>query len=812
MTSLLIVESPAKCQKIQSYLGAGWRVVASLGHIRGLVQNLDFLEADFEPRYEFLKEKAKAIAALKAAAQQADTIYLAADRDTEGEQIAYSVCLLLKLNPQTTHRVTFTEITEKAVQAAIAHPGIIDMHRVHTQQARAMLDLLLGFTMSPLLWEHVARGLSAGRCQVPSLRLVVEREDTIRRFQAVSSWQLRAIFTSAAISETTKSAATTSTPFHATMEDELEDEDSAQNYMESIHSITQASILSNTVKPWTMNSPPPLITSTLQQQASALYGMNPQWTMKAAQRLYEAGHITYMRTDQAVLSEEARQQAIAYVAETYGAAFVKEDLKKTKALKGSKGLTSITLQQAHEAIRPTHIEKTHLDDGDANEKKLYRLIWQRTVQSVMAAARGDTCTLRLQLEGDEDFTWATQAKRTTFEGWKSVDQHVLVASLEEKEEDNTSCTDVTTFTAFTALVPGTHLHWTTMTAQPQETRAPGRYTEATLVRELERHGIGRPSTFASLLAVLQEKNYVECVDIAPRSVQVKTYTLTPRVWPPTAKEHQASLGAEKRKLVPTDLGRSVLAFLLQHFDDMFAYEFTQHMETQLDAIAEGKADWKQVVRQTWASYEARYRRLIQKGSNANEEEKKKEPLLPYKNNKVTEWADGLKAVQTKKGPLLLIEGATKEDTQFLGWPKGVAFGDMTELRAIQFRQAQQKEQQEALKPVGEWNGHPVQKKSGKFGVYLQADTVSVPFVPDEPWATTVERLNAKTQSLDLKDLKTFKNYVIRTGQYGPYIRKTSVQKAVFVSVPKGVDVATLSEKDVAGIYEVGLAAKKNKKY
>ena len=793
MTSLLIVESPAKCQKIQSYLGAGWRVIASLGHIRGLAQNLDFLEANFEPTYEWLKEKAKAIKHLKEAAQQADTIYLAADRDMEGEQIAYSVCLLLKLNPKIAHRVTFTEITEKAVRAAIAHPTTLDMHRVHTQQARAMLDLLLGFTMSPLLWHHVARGLSAGRCQVPSLRLVVEREDSIRAFQAVSSWQLRSTFVLQLPSFALAFA------FSAIMADELEDEESAQNYMESIHHCLHASIVTNTVKPWTAASPPPLITSTLQQQASALYGMNPKWTMQAAQRLYEAGHITYMRTDKAVLSEEAKQQAVTFVEQTYGSTFVAMDGNQKDKKKNQ---DAIKQQEAHEAIRPTHIEKTQLDDIDANEKKLYRLIWQRTVQSVMAAARGETCTVRLQLEGDTEFTWVSQCKRTTFEGWKCVDNHVLLASLEgqSEDQDQDQKEDSDAFGTMTSLKPGTMVQWTTITAQPKETRAQGRYTEATLVRELERHGIGRPSTFASLLTVIQEKNYVECVDIPPTSVKVKTYTLTPKTWPPATKEQMVKVGAEKRKLVPTDLGRSVLAFLLKHFDDMFAYEFTSRMEKELDAIAEGKVNWKQLVQQTWAQYEGRYHHLMQKDSQGSQESVLQKTVHP----KVHEWAHGLKAVQTKKGPLLLIEGATKEDTQFLGWPKGIAFEDMTEQKAVQFQQAQAEQQ----KPVGEWDGHSVQKKSGKFGTYLQAeDGISIPFVPDERWTTTMERFNAKKDSV-IAPLQTFKNYVVRTGQYGPYIIKTSVKKAVFVSVPKGIDVARLTEKDVEGIYVTGLEAKK----
>jgi len=756
--NLVIVESPAKCQKIQGFLGPGWRVIATMGHIRALEQALDAvgIHRGWEPKYEWIKEKAKAIKQLKEEAKEATQIYLASDADREGAAISHAVCQLLRLNPKTTHRITFTEITENAIKYAVNHPMILDMNHVYAQQARAMLDMMIGFTISPLLWKSVAPSLSAGRCQTPALRLVIEREERIEQFKASSSWQLSATFQKDSFS------------IHATMTDELEDEESSLNYMENVHTIKEGIIEQKIIKPWTQSAPPPLITSTLQQQASALFGLNPKSTMKIAQRLYEAGHITYMRTDQAVLSEEAVQEAKAYVQEHYGQAYISSaESKKSKK--------DPLKQEAHEAIRPTHMDRVEVE-GDALEKKVYRLIWQRAIQSVMSAAKGETCTIQIKLE--EDFMWQTTWKRTTFEGWKKAGK---VVDLDESDEEESQDWDNAV-----ALVIGDRLPWILMKAEPKETKASGRYTEATLVRELETHGIGRPSTFASLLSAIQEKNYVETKDIPPKELTLTEFQMKPQQWPPLKHETKKKVGGEKKKMVPTELGRSVWGYLKTTFADLFAYEFTAQMEQRLDRVSNGQEEWKGVLQDTWNSYQARYETLnVKPGPNAP-------------NAKIKEFGNGLKAVQTKNGPLLLIEGKTKKDTVFIGWPKGILFEDITEEQATQFQPESN---------VGEWNGQPIVKKSGKFGAYLQCGDLSVPF-QEEPLEQTIERLEAKKGA---GPLKTFKEYVIRTGQYGPYIMKTSLKKAKFVSLPKGINPTTLTEKEVEALYKLGLESKKNKK-
>jgi DNA topoisomerase-1 len=782
MVQLVIVESPAKCQKIQGFLGAGWRVIASMGHIRALKHELDAvgIHKNFEPSYEWSKMKAKAIKQIKEMAAQATEIYLAADDDREGESIAYSVCLLLKLNPATALRSVFHEITETAVKKAIAEPRRLDMNRVHAQQARAMLDMLLGFTLSPLLWRYVGPALSAGRCQTPALRLVVEREDQIRNFTSTSSWHLCTQWSHQGFS------------FPAEMEDELEDKESAVNYMETVYQQQHGSILEKTVKPWTESAPLPLITSTLQQQASALFSMNPKQTMASAQRLYEAGHITYMRTDHAILSEEAKKDAQEWVKTNYGEAFVSleqpaQPPKKKKPKIGGKEEDDVKPQpqEAHEAIRPTHMEVVEIDDANMStyEKKLYRLIWQRAIQSVMSPVQGETCRVKTQIKDDTDFTWLSQWKHTTFEGWRRAGK---VANVEEEEEEVEE--KVSTWEKAVRLEAGDKVTWSTMKAAAKETKAQGRYTEATLVRELERHGIGRPSTFASLLSAIQDKQYVEITDIPAREVSAVEYTLTVNQWPATEQAIKKKVGAEKKKLVPTELGRSSLTFLLKHFADIFEYDVTSHMEKRLDRIAEGSEPWKQILHDNWGNYKERYETLLQ-GGNENSSS----------HPKVRTFSHGLKAVQSKKGPLLLIEGIK---TEFIGWPANIAFDDMTEEIARAFHAECTLKKQDDTR--GTWKDQPIQKKSGKFGTYLQCGTVSIPFVEGETIEKTIERLEAKV----LGAVKQFKNYAIRNGQYGPYIIKTSIKKTQFVSVPKGLDMTTLTEKEVECIYQKGVEAKK----
>lgn len=787
MSSLFVVESPAKCGKIQGFLGPGWRVIATMGHIRALDEDLDAvgLDRDFEPRYAFSKEKSKAIAALKAAAKDASAVFLASDDDREGEAISFSVAVLLGLNPATTPRVVFHEITAAAIKAAVSAPRRIDMNRVNAQQARAVLDMMVGFTISPLLWKFVGAGLSAGRCQTPALRLVAEREQEIGGFTAETSWGIKGIW----------GTGTNSPTFEAAMVDALEDEESASNYMENIHGEAMGTVVEAATRPTKESAPKPLMTSTLQQEASALYGSQPKNTMRIAQRLYEAGHITYMRTDHAVLSEESRLAAEAYVRTSFGEGFVAEAVVTKKA--GGKGSQTPSgpeskAQEAHEAIRPTHVETTDLptdEDWSAVDRKLYKLIWNRTVQSVMTPCRGEERRVLFRADGDpNEMDWQAVWRRTIFQGWRRVGQ--AIADLDEQEAP-LAATPTGSWSIGLTLEPGTKVMWRTLEAVPRETKAPPRYTEATLVRELERRGIGRPSTFASLVGTILDKNYIEKRDTPARDAFVRQLRLErPGQWPPTVAQLTKKVGAERQKLAPTALGISALDFCVREFPGLFAYSFTKTMEDRLDHIATGAEPWKALCRDTWGTYKDRYTELKAKTGGGGVSARQKV------------FGD-IKAVSTKKGPLLMIEGASKDDTTFYGWPTGVAFQDLTEEQARAHVSALKAERLSAV--LGEHEGKPLTKHKGPFGAYVSWNGVSVPYAEGDTVETLVAKAAAKSQAV----LHTLGPFEFRKGPYGVFFfKKEVVGKArKFVSLPAALDPKILTVEAATKIYQTGLQQK-----
>ena len=809
MTSLLIVESPAKCSKIQGFLGPGWRVIATMGHIRALEEDLEAvgLARDFEPRFAFLKEKSKAIGQIKEAAAAASKIYLASDDDREGEAISYSVAVLLKLDPATTPRAVFREITAGAVKAAVAAPRRLDMSRVYAQQARAVLDMMVGFTISPLLWKYVGQGLSAGRCQTPALRLLCDRERDISGFKADTSWRVSGSWSST-VGGTAAAAA-----FPADMVEELEDQESAQNYLENLHDDAGGTVTAAVTRPTTEQPPKPLITSTLQQEVSATMGIQPKNTMRIAQRLYEAGHITYMRTDCATLSEEARLAAEAWVRSHFGEAYIAPAPAPAAATpssaekaKGKKAKTSekeeVQAQEAHEAIRPTHFELTDLpadEDWNGSDRKVYKLIWNRAVQSTMAAARGEARTVDFVAAGDPgEFGWRAQWRRTTFPGWRRIGAAATDLDKEDgsDEESATSANSAAQWTAAQALQPGTALQWRTLAAAPFESRPPARYTEATLVRELEKRGIGRPSTFAQLVGTILDKAYAEKRDTAAREVKVPRLSLERHgQWPPTAVEQLKKVGAERQKLAPTPLGLSVVEFLEREFAALFAYSFTAQMEARLDAIAGGSEQWKQLCRDTWASYSAKYE-AMKAGASTVGAGAARERL----------FAGGIKAVQSKKGPLLLKESAEKKgEATFYGWPEGVSFGAITEEQVAAFVAA--KAEGRVGEEVGAWDGEPILKKKGPYGSYVECNGVRVPWVDADTEETLVAKLEAKSEAGGV--LHTLGPFEFRKGPYGVYFfkKETAGKGRKFVGLPSAVDPKSLTLEAATKLFQDGLQAK-----
>ena len=785
--NLVIVESPAKCGKIQGFLGAGFKVIASMGHIRHLKEDLDSvgLDRDFEPTFEFMKDKAQTIQQLKTAGASARTVYLAADDDREGELIAYSVCLLLKLNPATTPRAVFHEITETAVKQAIQHPRLLDMNKVRAAEARAMLDMMIGFTMSPLLWKTVGPSLSAGRCQTAALRLVCEREEEIHSFQSSDSWKVHGQWTNKKFS------------WEASLTDELEDMDSANTYLDIHHNEPNGKIVKAVTTQWSEKAPLPLITSTLQQQASSLFFSQPKKTMNTAQRLYEAGHITYMRTDKAVLSQEAIIAAHTYVTNTFGKEYIggqqqqqlqqQQSHKKSTTKSKTPPQQDVKAQEAHEAIRPTHLELATLpstEDWSAIDRKIYGLIWCRTVQSVMAPVRGDQHSVTIVADGDdaEDFTWRKSWRRTTFEGWRRI--ALKEKSEEEQEKEQDAEEEVWTFAS--SLKEGQTVQWTSMTATPHTTKAKQHYNEANLIHELETQGIGRPSTFASLISTILDRTYVETKSFPSREHIVTHLTIQPMSWPPEETEHTSQVGGEKNRLAPTALGKSVLQFLLEHFDDLFRYNFTAQMETQLDKIAEGQEPWKKVLKDTWNMYKERYTELKALPGTSNERRRVFEECI---------------GVIGKKGPLLLKESedGDKDKTVFYGWPTGIAFQDITQEQVTEFIQ-EAKILNQGIQ-LGEHEGHPILRKQGKFGHYASWNGKTISCTAEDTLETIIEKFGKQAS------LKTIGMFEIRSGPYGLYMFKTGVAKRAFVGVPKHVNLDTVTEEELIPIFQAGLKQK-----
>jgi DNA topoisomerase I len=793
---LIIVESPAKCSKIQGFLGAGNRVIASMGHIRALAHDIQAIGLDrgFEPTYEFMKEKSKAIAQLKSAAKEATSIILCSDDDREGEAIAYSIAVLLKLNPKTNPRAAFREITRNAVLDAITKPRLIDMDKVYSQQARAMLDMLIGFTVSPILWKHIggSSALSAGRCQTPALRLVCEREATIESFKTESSWSLTGTW-----SASDKGTST----WEAAMIDPLGDEESALNYLENHSTEPKGKIKSAVTKPWTESPPQPLMTSTLQQQASNLYHCNPKRCMQIAQKLYEAGHITYMRTDQTTMSEEAVEDAKRIVEGKWGKTYLAQASVSTKKKK------DVQAQEAHEAIRPTHFEASKLPEGEdwgTQDEKIYRLIWLRAIQSIMAQAKGDTRTIEFDAEGDEgDFPWRSTWKRTTFPGWKAandIDSDLDTAENgDDKDKDKDLKEDQSDqgWRASELLKVGQEVKWSSLKAQPKESKPQGRFTEASLVRELEKKGIGRPSTFASLIATITEKAYVEVADIPAKTQESKTYSLLKLgQWPPASEKFMLKKGGEKARMVPTPLGKTLMDFTLKHFPDLFAFQFTAGMESRLDKIAEGTENWKLVLGDTWNSYKDRISDLKSATSVGG---------APGTNPRRREFADGVIAVMSGKGPLLLKEGATKEETVFYGWPSSIkrGFAELTEAEALAFVASVVSQKQGDL--LGEWNGHSIVKKKGPYGFYVDWNGMKINLADGDTLETIIVKIRAKQEN----PTRVLGPFQIKTGPYGPYLMKMGQGKAKpqYVSIPKETNIESLTAQQAGEIFEAGLKAK-----
>ena len=556
--NLVIVESPAKAKTIEKFLGKDYQVMSSFGHIRDLAEKgigIDF-DNNYTPQYIVSSDKKKVVSELKKASKDAEIVWLASDEDREGEAIAWHLYDELKLNSQKTKRIVFHEITKDAILNAIEHPRNIDVNLVDAQQARRVLDRIVGFELSPVLWRKVRPSLSAGRVQSVAVRLIVEREREINQFSAESSYRVSAVFKSIDINGQP-------VELKAELQNRFKDKESALAFLETCKS-SDFNIDSIVTKPARKSPAPPFTTSTLQQEAARKLGFSVAQTMQVAQRLYEAGKITYMRTDSVNLSELAINTSKAEIISMAGERYLHTRRFSTKT-KGA--------QEAHEAIRPTYMN-AHTVEGTSQEKKLYELIWKRTIASQMAEAELEKTSIFINISGS-NYQFVASGEVIVFDGFLKV---YLESVDDENDENNESL--------LPAMKEGEKLISEEIVAQQRFSQKPPRYSEASLVRKLEELGIGRPSTYAPTISTIQNRSYVEKGDRPAEKREFNVLKLS--AGKISDKIKSENTGAEKSKLFPTDIGIVVTDFLTEYFPDILSYNFTAEVEKEFDDIAEGK--------------------------------------------------------------------------------------------------------------------------------------------------------------------------------------------------------------------------------
>ena len=731
--NLVIVESPAKAKTIEKFLGSDFKVMSSYGHIRDLKKK-DFgvnLKT-FEPQYEIPADKKHVVSELRAQAKKAETIWLASDEDREGEAISWHLAEVLGLDPKETKRIVFHEITKSAIQNAIENPRHIDLHLVDAQQARRVLDRLVGFKLSPVLWRKVRPSLSAGRVQSVAVRLIVEREREINAFNATPYYRVTAAFLTA--------AQLAALP-EAELDTRFADEKSATDFLEACRNAA-FQVEKVVQKPVTRTPAPPFTTSTLQQEAARKLGFPVAVTMRVAQTLYEAGLITYMRTDSMNLSDFCKKSCEEVIKETMGADYHKRRAYHTHA-KGA--------QEAHEAIRPTDMHRTDIE-GTTQERRLYELIRKRTLACQMADAELEKTTATIAVGGHSE-TFTAEGEVVKFDGFLRVYR-------ESRGDEDTEFANDSTQGLLPAIAEGDALQLKTMKARQRFTPAPPRYSEASLVHKLEELGIGRPSTYAPTISTIQQREYVKKGDTegSPRpyrEIILKDGSLT-------AADLTENTGGNRGKLVPTDTGSVVNDFLMEYFPEIMDYHFTANVEKDFDEVAEGKMNWTKLISDFYNQLEP----VVERTMKERTDHKAGERLLG------TNPADG-KPVSVKigrYGPLVQIgTPEDKEKPRFANLAPGQSIETITLEEALELFKLP--------RTLGEHEGQTVKANSGRFGPYVQLGKLFAsipkgedPMTIDLPRA--LELLTAKKDAEAKSHLKTFeedKELEVRTGRFGPYI-------------------------------------------
>lgn len=730
--NLVIVESPAKAKKIEEFLGKDYKVMSSYGHIRDLKKKeLSINEQTMEPDYEIPDEKKKLVTELKATAKKAKKIWLASDEDREGEAISWHLCEVLGLDEEKTSRIVFHEITKPAILDAIQHPRHLDMNLVNAQQARRVLDRLVGFKLSPVLWRKVKPALSAGRVQSVAVRLIVEREREIQKFKSESYYRVSAIF--ALINENGNA-----TEVKAELDKRFKTHEEVEAFLEKCKD-AKFTVEAVNKKPLKRTPAPPFTTSTLQQEAARKLGFTVSQTMMIAQKLYESGRITYMRTDSVNLSTLCTNASKDEIIKVYGSEYSQPRAYHTH----SKGA-----QEAHEAIRPTYMNETSID-GTSQEKRLYELIWKRTIASQMADAQIEKTTINIHIDNAEE-KFVANGEVITFDGFIKV--------YRESTDDEDGTEDATHI--LPAMKEGDELQRREITATEKFSAAPLRYTEASLVKKLEDLGIGRPSTYAPTISTIQQREYVQKGD--KKGVE-RSYTIDSlKGIKVTQKVKKEIAGNEKGKLLPTDIGIVVNDFLMENFPGIMDYNFTANVEQKFDDIAEGKTEWNKWMK----TFDKDFEPEVNKVMNARSEHKAGERELG------TDPKTG-KPVFVKIGrfgPVAQIGSAEDKDKPlFAQLPSNLSIETITLEEALELFKLPRE--------LGEFEGTKVSVGTGRFGPYVQHNRkyVSIP-KGEDPMTITLDRaielIQEKRETEQKRHLKSFtedEKLELLNGKYGPYI-------------------------------------------
>ena len=730
--NLVIVESPAKAKTIEKFLGKDYKVMSSFGHIRDLKKKtLSINEKTMEPDYEIPEEKRKLVSELKKQVKEAQRVWLASDEDREGEAISWHLCEVLGLDKDNTNRIVFHEITPNAILDAIEHPRHLDMNLVNAQQARRVLDRLVGFKLSPVLWRKVKPALSAGRVQSVAVRLIVEREREIQAFVSEPYYRVSAVFT-------VPQAEGHIAEVKAELDKRFATREEAVAFLERCRK-AQFTVGSVSKKPLKRMPAPPFTTSTLQQEAARKLGYTVTQTMMVAQHLYENGRITYMRTDSVNLSKLALAASRDAITQLWGAEYSHTRNFHTH----SKGA-----QEAHEAIRPTYISEQTID-GTVQERRLYDLIWKRTVASQMAESEIEKTVVTIDIDGQEE-KFIADGEVVTFDGFLKVYHE----STDDENQDNEGSNTLP------ALNAGDLLERKSITSTEKYSQGPVRYTEASLVKKLEELGIGRPSTYAPTISTIQQREYVVKGDKAGEERQYVTDTLSAnRI---VSKTRTEVAGKEKGKLLPTDIGTVVNDFLMEHFPEIMDYNFTARVESQFDQIAEGHEEWTSMMRNFDHDFEPTVRKVM----NARSEHKAGERELgvdPLSHRPVFVKIG-------RFGPVVQIGSADDEvKPRFAQLPSGKSIETITLDEALElFR---------LPRNIGEYEGDIVTIGSGRFGPYVQhgGKYVSLPKEMDPMTVTLADAIKLIAEKREQERQRHIKSFEedstmqVLNGRFGPYI-------------------------------------------